>query len=776
LYTQSTLKKPHQLWDRPSIALILVCVWLPAALLQSTGWAPDLDQAEFLALLGVTLGLIIGRTSFQSAICHLMFLIFTLIVPFWLFTVRMTPDGEWLFRFTVLLQRANLALAQAVTGRVVQDSLIFTMFCSYFFWITGYITGYGFSRRWNPWQGLLSAAGIFGVIDFYAGSSTIALWGGAVLVLCLLLLSSRLFWVSQKKVWDAEGVQVERDASDSIMRLASILGVILVLFAWNMQTIIRSFTPGTEENIRISEFWRNVQSGLQNNFASLQNSSSLTGSYSGGMQLGNQAPIKQNPVFQAKILAGPQAAGPYLWRIRIYEEYVDGHWQSAKVQSFNSRVLDLAAEGNLAPYSEVTAQYIWQEGDGSIIPFSGRFQGLDIPHHLESSDITGLVSGDGILYPQSPLKKDSLFILKSAVFTGKQQDLTAAPYLVPPQISAENLKVPDSVPRRVRDLAANIAVGDNTLLRVQAVNNYLRKNYEYKSQISPIPSGRDPVDWFLFESKQGFCNYFASAEVLFLRSAGIPARLAVGYSQGEKTEFGYLVRMKDGHAWPEVYFPNAGWVPFEPTPMQPDRPYSTSNDDNREDVRNEITAEDRRANASLPPPTAGPSEADDAQKNTQTRWIILLILLLVVVLCAVGLWLVFVKKRWKKPPRLLQMLLDWMAAHHIPIPRWMAGWNWYSGLTVPARQYFWIEKLALWTGLISYLPVTPAELLTGVAAKIPDLRTAAGQFQTGLYHELYSPDRKYAFLECQKAGNILQKGILKEFWRKLTNSHSSRGR
>jgi hypothetical protein len=142
----------------------------------------------------------------------------------------------------------------------------------------------------------------------------------------------------------------------------------------------------------------------------------------------------------------------------------------------------------------------------------------------------------------------------------------------------------------------------------------------------------------------------------------------------------------------------------------------------------------------------------------------------------VGLWLVFVKKRWKKPPRLLQMLLDWMAAHHIPIPRWMAGWNWYSGLTVPARQYFWIEKLALWTGLISYLPVTPAELLTGVAAKIPDLRTAAGQFQTGLYHELYSPDRKYAFLECQKAGNILQKGILKEFWRKLTKSHSSRGR
>lgn len=750
-------------------------MWLPAALLQSTGWAPDLDQAEFLALLGVILGLVIGRTIFPAVICHLMFLILTLIIPFWLFTARMTPDGEWLFRLMVLLQRSNLALSQAVSGRVVQDSIIFTMFCSYFFWITGYFTGYGFSRRWNPWQGLLSAAGIFGVIDFYAGSPNTALWGGALLVLCLILLSARLFWISQKKVWDMEGVQVERDASDSLLRLSVILGLVLVLFAWNLQTIIRSFTPGTEENIRISEFWRNVQSGLQNNFASLQTSSSLTGSYSGGMKLGNQAPIKQNPAFQAKILAGPQTGAPYLWRIKIYEDYVDGRWQSAKVQNFNTRAIDLTGEINPEQYSEVVAQYIWQEGDGSIIPFAGRFADLDIPHHLESSDVTGLIPGDGILYPQLPLKKDALFILKSAVFTGGEKDLTSAPYLIPPQISAENLQLPDSLPSRVRELAAGIAVGDTTLERVQAVNNYLRKNYEYKSQISPIPSGRDPVDWFLFESKQGFCNYFASAEVLLLRAAGIPARLAVGYSQGEKTEFGYLVRLKDGHAWPEVYFPDAGWVPFEPTPMQPDRPYSANNDANRNDERSEITAEDRRSNASLPPPSTGPNEADEVQKSTTTRWIIWAIVLLMVILCVVGLWLVFVKKRWKKPPRLLKMLLDWMAAHHIPIPRWMAAWNWYSGLTVPARQYFWIEKLALWTGLIDFLPVTPAELLMGLGAQIPDLRTAASQFQTGLYYELYSPHRQYAFTECQNAGHILQKGILIEFWRKLTRSSSNRG-
>ncbi|MBK8780899.1 MAG: transglutaminase domain-containing protein [Anaerolineales bacterium] len=74
----------------------------------------------------------------------------------------------------------------------------------------------------------------------------------------------------------------------------------------------------------------------------------------------------------------------------------------------------------------------------------------------------------------------------------------------------------------------------------------------------------------LFESKQGFCNYYASAEVLMLRSIGIPARLAVGFAQGEpnlQNTF-FTVREKDAHAWPEVYFPGYGWIEFEPTGNQ----------------------------------------------------------------------------------------------------------------------------------------------------------------------------------------------------------------
>jgi hypothetical protein len=70
--------------------------------------------------------------------------------------------------------------------------------------------------------------------------------------------------------------------------------------------------------------------------------------------------------------------------------------------------------------------------------------------------------------------------------------------------------------------------------------------------------------------KKGYCVYYASAEIVMLRSLGIPARMAVGFAQGEREGNTYTIRRLHAHAWPEVYFPGVGWVEFEPTGNQPD--------------------------------------------------------------------------------------------------------------------------------------------------------------------------------------------------------------
>jgi hypothetical protein len=104
-----------------------------------------------------------------------------------------------------------------------------------------------------------------------------------------------------------------------------------------------------------------------------------------------------------------------------------------------------------------------------------------------------------------------------------------------------------------------------------AVQDYLRQAITYSLDIASPPAGQDPVDWVLFDSPKGYCNYYASAMVVLLRSAGVPARMAAGFAQGaydlDTGEF--LVVESDAHAWPEVFFPGYGWVEFEPTASQP---------------------------------------------------------------------------------------------------------------------------------------------------------------------------------------------------------------
>ena len=109
-------------------------------------------------------------------------------------------------------------------------------------------------------------------------------------------------------------------------------------------------------------------------------------------------------------------------------------------------------------------------------------------------------------------------------------------------------------------MALEIVKGKSTpLIKAIAVINYLRTSFQYNDSVE-IPEGLDPVEWFLFEGQEGFCNYFASAEVLMLRSLGIPSRIVVRYAQGEAIENGnqFLIRIKDGHSWVEVFFPDIG--------------------------------------------------------------------------------------------------------------------------------------------------------------------------------------------------------------------------
>jgi hypothetical protein len=122
---------------------------------------------------------------------------------------------------------------------------------------------------------------------------------------------------------------------------------------------------------------------------------------------------------------------------------------------------------------------------------------------------------------------------------------------------------------RVRRLALQVTAGKTDPYdRAQAIEEYLRSDYTYTLTPPPSPPGVDPLEAFLFDSRRGYCEYFATAMGDMLRSLGIPTRLVNGYGPGTfNTELGrYVVKESDAHTWVEVYFPRYGWEPFEPTP------------------------------------------------------------------------------------------------------------------------------------------------------------------------------------------------------------------
>ncbi|SDZ51708.1 protein of unknown function [Evansella caseinilytica] len=136
------------------------------------------------------------------------------------------------------------------------------------------------------------------------------------------------------------------------------------------------------------------------------------------------------------------------------------------------------------------------------------------------------------------------------------------------------LQLPDTLPERVIELAEEITADyDNRYDKVVAVEQYFSRNgFEYRTEDVPIPEGgEDYVDQFLFESQYGYCDNYSTAMAVLLRAVDIPTRWVKGFTEGEyvgNTDDGnrrYEIANSNAHSWVEVYFPEVGWVPFEPT-------------------------------------------------------------------------------------------------------------------------------------------------------------------------------------------------------------------
>jgi protein-glutamine gamma-glutamyltransferase len=160
----------------------------------------------------------------------------------------------------------------------------------------------------------------------------------------------------------------------------------------------------------------------------------------------------------------------------------------------------------------------------------------------------------------------SIYQADSDISRPSPEALRKAVDLLPPY-AFEYLQLPELDPR-IAELAKQVsASASNNYDKAVAIERYLKTHYGYTLQLLRSPVA-DPLGNFLFERKQGHCEYFASSMAVMLRTLRIPSRVVNGFRSSEFNDVtgNYVIRARDAHAWVEAYFPGYGWITFDPTP------------------------------------------------------------------------------------------------------------------------------------------------------------------------------------------------------------------
>ncbi len=176
------------------------------------------------------------------------------------------------------------------------------------------------------------------------------------------------------------------------------------------------------------------------------------------------------------------------------------------------------------------------------------------------------------------LDQGDSYAFVSAATKATVQDLENASQTIRPKSSTASCRFPRRFPASVAELAQQLTAGAATPYdKAKAIEAYLR-TIPYNDAIPAPPAGVDPLEYFLFDIKEGYCDYYATAMAMMLRVVGIPARTASGYAEGmfDEESGAYYVTERDAHTWVEVFFPEYGWIEFEPTAGESplDRPQS----------------------------------------------------------------------------------------------------------------------------------------------------------------------------------------------------------
>lgn len=708
------------------LLLVLGLALVVSGGIASADWTEGLNILPFVGLGAFLIGLMLAKSMLPTWLAHLFSLTIGFAWSFWL-TARLFPESwSWEFRWAWLWWYLYEWILTLFHGGVSHSNMIFVLEMAVIVWLVTYLSVWLIFRSHQVWLAIVPGVALLLVNMVYAPTD-ITIYLIIYLALAFLLVI-RFNLFAQEQEWRRERIHFNADEIGfDFLRAGAIFTVVILALAW----ITPSATAAQDTEIfdALRGPWRDLQAEWSRLFASL-NYRPGPGADFRGEELNLGGPRELAPVPVLEVVAPPNAR---YWRAVVFDKFNGRGWENT-----DNTLVPFGADHDTVPMVNYQARQVITStvtlvGPSlSTLPMAAQPLWVDQPTRANLSFVsvpldrpTGGVEEtrtsqqvDTVSYARSrvPLDPGDSYMVTSLLTQAPESWLQKSGTGYPTWVTDRYLELPDTIPDRVKQLAKDITVAyDTPYDKATAIERFLREEIEYNEQIEAPPLDRDPVDYVLFDLKQGYCDYYATSMAVLLRSVGIPSRVVSGYAQGryDPEKEAYTVLLQDAHTWVEVFFPNYGWVEFEPTAAQPAivRPAEPENiassdqglDSAQQDLTSDLDRMDRMEellDEGVPPDAGyvGPFPWSNLDPAKPGSWVFGSLVLLM--LAGVVVWTM----RKRRPVQL-------------------------SGV---ASIYHNMVRLAGWAGVMTHLSQTPDEHASALTRVVPEGERPARQI-AGLY-------------------------------------------
>ncbi len=596
---------PEEGW----LAMILLAIAAYAVVISllSAGWIETNVNLLFSTAVGLFVGLLVAKIRrFPQVILHLG----ACLTGHWL-SVWLTSSVAYHTSWLLLLENLRSVLTGGQVASPVYDSqMVFLFYLTFLCFFLGYFGAWLIYRAHLPWLVALVYCSIMLVnLQYSKVDLTLLL---VVLIGALLLLIARVQLSNQLAAWMQEGLHTDRTWLRSItirfVQLTALMTIVILPLSVALPMLSQP-AGGVALWNSIDNAWLKITHGqfsLNNPGALFQSGQGSANFFGDQLSITGSVNLPTGQVLSYTSTGNPQSH--YLEGF-IFDHF-DGHtWTSlasGQYQSFAANTtLPLGTTSNGTRVTTSVTVVNPPGGTKSYIFAPAQPASFDVPISTYSDGATTAWT------QQSPLNPGEQYHVVSFVpsFSSQQLSMVPLPNADPAAWTGDTnyvnfadtyLQIPDDLSPRVRETLNQWTSGaTNTYDAMQALVAHFtdQTQFTYSVSNSPIPGNVDVVDWLL-QTRRGYCTYYATAMTIMARLLGAPARIVNGFNQGHFDERLHVweVDGTNAHSWVQVYFPNQGWVDFDPTPG-----FSLNNTNNPQ-----------------PTPTAGQSPTPNRPQPTAT--------------------------------------------------------------------------------------------------------------------------------------------------------------